>query len=290
MTSTHFSRPFRRVFWLLWLFAAVPCIAQTEPRFASTQAAPRVEYWQRRQADIEAALARKSELPAVRLVFIGDSITDFWLLDDNPWVRGQKYGLPIWQQAFGGTPPENRALNLGISGDRIEHVLYRLQPRAQGGLGQLDAPELQPEFFVVMLGINNTWAAEDPVADSVFEGVRTLLLALHERRPNVPIILQSLLPTHDAAKNADVVRPVNARLLAWAQSGPLAGKLHTLDLHAAFLDANGAQIGRLFTDGLHPNRDGYAVWRDRLLPFLVQTRAQIAAANPASAKPASATP
>ncbi|MBL0089928.1 MAG: hypothetical protein IPP44_25890 [Ideonella sp.] len=67
--------------------------------------------------------------------------------------------------------PQNLALNIGISGDRTEHLLYRILRKSQGGLGQLDAEALAPDFFVLMVGINNACAAESPVADSVFEGV-----------------------------------------------------------------------------------------------------------------------
>ena len=67
--------------------------------------------------------------------------------------------------------PQNLALNIGISGDRTEHLLYRILPKSQGGLGQLDAEALAPDFFVLMVGINNACAAESPVADSVFKGV-----------------------------------------------------------------------------------------------------------------------
>jgi hypothetical protein len=31
----------------------------------------------------------------VKLLFVGDSITDFWLLHDSPWVQGQKFGGDI---------------------------------------------------------------------------------------------------------------------------------------------------------------------------------------------------
>ena len=64
-------------------------------------------------------------------MFIGDSITDFWLLGDNPWAVGQKFGRAIWDQSFGAASA-HPALNLGISGDRIEHVLYRIAAPADG--------------------------------------------------------------------------------------------------------------------------------------------------------------
>jgi lysophospholipase L1-like esterase len=51
-----------------------------------------------------------------------------------------------------------------------------------------------------------------------------------------------------------------------------AGQARYLDLYPSFVDSQGGQIGRLFTDGLHPNEDGYRVWRDRLLLALQQAR------------------
>ena len=111
--------------------------AQAAGDFASTHPAPRVEYWQHRQAAIDAALRDSASLAAVRLVFVGQ-------------------------------PPENRALNIGISGDRSEHLLQSLAP-----------------------------AAEEPVADSVYEGVRAVLLRLHERQPGARIVPQSILSTSD---------------------------------------------------------------------------------------------
>ena len=250
--------------------------AATHPSsgFASTRPAPRVEYWQHRLQDIEHTLQDAAALREVRLLFVGDSITDFWLLDDNPWVEGQRCGRQLWDESFATIGTPNYALNIGISGDRMEHVLYRLQPRAEGGLGQLDSQHLQPEFIVLMIGINNTWAAEHPAADSVFAGIQAVVEALHLRKPGARIVLQSLLPTNDQAKNAAVVRPVNARLQELVSSPEFAGHIAWLDLYSSFVDANGQQIASNFNDGLHPNAAGYRVWRDRLVPFLERQRAQ----------------
>jgi lysophospholipase L1-like esterase len=279
------TRPFRRVgaavvgMLLAGFAVGTMGAARAAPDFASVKPTPRVEHWQRRLADIDAALRDRAGLAAVKLVFVGDSITDFWLFDDNPWGQG-KYGREVWDGAFGGAVPANRALNLGISGDRSEHVLHRLLPRAAGGLGELDAPELNSEFFIVLIGINNSWAAEAPVADSIFEGVRAVLTALHERKPRARIVLQSLLPANEPARNAEVVQPVNRRLAFLAASPEWAGFTSWLDLHAAFVDASGRQIARYFTDGLHPSDAAYAVWRDRLLPFLALQRGAAPARQP----------
>jgi len=106
--------------------------------FASAKPAARVEYWQQRQATIQAQVADSTNLSAVRLVFVGDSITDFWLLGDDPWIPGRFHGRSVWEESFGGPVTENKSLNIGISGDRTEHLLDRLLPQADGGLGQLD--------------------------------------------------------------------------------------------------------------------------------------------------------
>ena len=248
--------------------------ASDATEFVSVKPLKRVEYWQQREAAINAAIADTKSLRDVRLLFVGDSITDFWLLGDNPWVKDKRCGRKVWDESFGQRGSANFAFNIGISGDRTEHLLYRLQPRAQGGLGQIDAPELSPEFIVLLVGINNSWAAEEPVADSVFEGVRAVIQALHAGKPNARIILQTLLPTNEEPRNDEVVRPVNRRLEALAAGAPYANYVTLLDLYPAFVDASGKQIGSLFNDGLHPSEAGYRVWRDQLVPFLDKTRAK----------------
>ncbi|MCV2368128.1 GDSL-type esterase/lipase family protein [Roseateles oligotrophus] len=241
--------------------------------FASTKPTARVEYWQQRQAAIAAQTADTASLRAVKLVFVGDSITDFWLLGDDPWIPGRMHGRRIWDESFGGARPQNLALNIGISGDRSEHLLFRILPKAQGGLGQLDAAELAPEFFVLMVGINNSYAPESPVADSVFDGVLAVMRSLHARKPGTKLLLQSILPTSEPARDDTVVRPVNARLAALAKSPEFAGFTTWLDLYPAFVDAQGKQDAQLFVDGLHPSEAGYRIWRDRLLPVLASVRA-----------------
>lgn len=269
-------------FWpgLAWLaLLALPPLACSASEFVSAKPAPRVEYWEKRVERINAQMADRAALPQVKLLFVGDSITDFWLLHDNPWVQGQKFGGAVWDASFATPGSANFALNIGISGDRTEHVLYRLLPRAEGGLGQMDAPGLDPEFIVLMIGINNTWAPEQPVQESVFAGASAVLAALQSRKPNARIILQSLLPLAEAGQNRDIVQPVNARLQALAESRPGHCVIY-LDLYSSFMDGSGAQIGAYFNDGIHPNEAGYRVWRDRLLEALDAARTTERAPGP----------
>lgn len=264
--------------FLAALTALALCTTQpalAAPDFASVTPAPRTEHWQKREQAIDQQLRDAKSMAAVKLVFVGDSITDFWLLAEDPWVPGRHFGRRVWEESFGAqAQPRNRALNVGISGDRIEHVLHRIRPRSEGGRGQLQAVGLKPEFIVLMIGINNSWAAETPVVGSIVEGVRATLRSIRQRQPQARIVLQSLLPTSEATRQLEVVLPVNQRLAQMAASHEFAPHTRYLDLFPAFVDANGQQIGALFTDGLHPNEAGYRVWRDQLLPFLDKLRSE----------------
>lgn len=241
--------------------------------FRSTKPTARVEHFQKRQQEINLFLQNSNDLNEVKLLFIGDSITDFWLFDDNPWVSGQKYGRKIWNESFNVKGDKNFSFNMGISGDRLEHVLYRILPRSQGGLGQLDSNELNPEFIILMLGINNSWAVESPVAESVYQGILANLRALRALKPKSRIVLQSLLPTNNASKNKELVLIVNQRLQALVATPEFSKFVVFLNLYPYYMDADGRQIATYFADGLHPNDQGYTVWRDKLLEFLTKVRA-----------------
>ena len=257
------------VLWVVW-WLATPVAAQTG--FQSTRPLPRLEYWQQRVIAIDRELAVRADTEAARLVFLGDSITDFWSLGDSPWFQGVRYGRGVWDQSFGPGAGANRAINLAVSGDRIEHMLHRIRPRAQGGLGQIDADGLNPEFVVLLVGINNGWMPEEPVVDSIVLGIQAALDAVRDRLPRARIVLQTLLPTGDDERNARIVEPVNRRILALAADRRHAPHLSLLDLHAAFVDRAGRQVTAYFVDGLHPNEAGYRAWRDHLVRHLTQER------------------
>ena len=69
----------------------------------------------------------------VDLAFIGDSITQGW----------EGKGKAVWDEFYG----DRRAINLGIGGDRTEHVIWRL---THGNLANLT-----PKVAVLLIGTNN---------------------------------------------------------------------------------------------------------------------------------------
>ena len=183
------------------------------------------------------------DLAQVNVLFVGDSITQGWL----------KEGAEYWTASFAGMPCH--ALNLGVAGDRTEHVLYRLLSAADGGMGNLDDPRLNPKTIVLMIGTNNLF--NNP-PDEITEGVVAVCDRLRELEPQARIILCSILPTKDVERNRTLVVPVNRQLQTLAN-------VQWLDLYPTFVNESGLQRSDFFRDGLHPNADGYRVWRDLLM-------------------------
>ena len=90
---------------------------------------------------------RQVQAGDVDVLFIGDSIT-------HGWDRG---GAATWERYYG----HRKAVNLGFSGDRTQHVLWRLIH------GELDT--IRPKVAVVMIGTNNVNSA---TPNEIFAGIR----------------------------------------------------------------------------------------------------------------------
>ena len=114
----------------------------------------------------------------INLVFVGDSITDGW----------RSTGAGIWKKFFA----DHQALNLGISGDRTEHVLWRLQH------GELDGYEAR--LFVIMIGTNNGDSAPD-----VAEGISS---DAAEKRPGIQRLMHELLAEYEKISTFGIKRPI----------------------------------------------------------------------------------
>ena len=93
-----------------------------------------------------------------KVVFIGDSITHFW----------ETHGKAQLAKYF--SDGDRKMLDLGISADRTEHVLWRLD---EGG--ELDGYEAK--CILLMIGTNNSGHfpfEKEPPADTIL-GIREIL-------------------------------------------------------------------------------------------------------------------
>ena len=184
-----------------------------------------------------------------RVVFIGDSITHLW----------ESQGKNVWKKYFAGG--RCKALNLGTSADRTEHVLWRLTEGRE-----LDGYEAK--CILLMIGTNNSGHfpfAKEPPTDTIM-GIRAILDVIREKQPNARVILTSIFPRgrdgNDACRRRNDV--VNKEIATFADGK----RVIWCDFSDKFLDAQGRLSRELFPDLLHPNERGYEIWAGAVLPVI----------------------
>ena len=184
-----------------------------------------------------------------KVVFIGDSITHFW----------ETNGKAQWAKYFAEGP--RRALNLGTSADRTEHVLWRLTEGKE-----LDGYEAK--VILLMIGTNNSGHfpfEKEPPVDTIC-GVREILRVIAEKQPNARTVLTAIFPRGANAndgyrKRNDVVNKEIAKLAD-------GKKVIWCDFSDKFLDAQGRLSREIFPDLLHPNALGYEMWASAVIPLV----------------------
>ncbi len=207
------------------------------------------KWWQDRHQEKLAEIKSK-QANAIQLVFIGDSIT-------HGWERNKK-SLAIWNEQFA----PYGALNLGYSGDRTEHVLWRLSD-AGGEIKGLD-----PQLYVVMIGTNNTGHRPEDPADETIAGVTMIVDRLLENSPSCNVLLLAVFP-RDATADGKLRRK-NDEVNAGISQISRGDRLKFLDINDVFLDEKGNLPADIMPDLLHPNDKGYQLWADAILQPIKQ--------------------
>lgn len=198
--------------------------------------------WMRRHEEF-CALARRGD---AKVIFFGDSLTDHW----------RDAGQASWNQHFAPL----QALNFGISGDRTQQLLWRIEG------GELDGAA--PRAVVVLIGTNNLTPGlgENSLTPKntpthTAAGVAAVLAAVRHRLPSGRILLHALLPRDDGGPA--LRREVTETNLALARLAD-GFAIKFFDPSAEFLDANGAISRDIMPDLLHLSPRGYARWAEVL--------------------------
>jgi len=193
-----------------------------------------------RYAEANTSLAAPAKFE-LRVVFMGDSITDAWVSPE-----------------YGGFFPGKPYVDRGISGQTTPQMLIRFRP---------DVLALQPRVVVILAGTNDIAGNTGPMTLGEIEGNLASMAEL-ARTNRIRVVLASVLPVSNYGHDRQG-KPVDMRinrppekileLNAWIKKYT-ANKGHTyLDYFSAMVDEQGLLQRDLSEDGLHPNVKGYAV-------------------------------
>ena len=180
----------------------------------------------------------------IDLLFVGDSITDGW----------RSGGKAIWDKTFGPLKPAN----FGISGDRTEHVIWRMRN------GELEG--LAPKLVVIMIGTNNGGDSAPDVA----LGIKTIISDIHERCPRSKFLLLGIFPRSEKPDGARMKNDEVNKLISRYQGDLSLGRVSYLDIGQKFLAADGTLPKDVMPDFLHPNEKGYQIWADAIIDKVKQ--------------------
>ncbi len=190
---------------------------------------------------------QKAQLSVRRadVCFVGDSLTEFW----------QPHGRVPWQQFRGW-----HLVNCGISADRAEHILFRLNA--------YDLPKTKPRAVVLMMGTNNlSMERPDPPAE-VAKACATALELIHKANPETRVLLLTIPPNTYEPNSAlrRSIRATNELLLKLAAQREIL----VVDTYPLFTDAKDAWLAGMTLDGTHFSPDGYEVLAQAIKPKLVE--------------------
>jgi beta-glucosidase len=174
-----------------------------------------------------------------QVVLIGDSITEGW------------EGAPDQLQSLVGLRSE---ANLGVGGDRTQHVLWRLE--------QAPLSAIKPKVVVVMIGTNNIY---DDSADDIVAGIRAVVELIHQQCPYSEILVLDIPPRGEPADSARAkIAQINTELAqgAWPEHARF------IRVSDQFLRADATIDLENMPDLLHFSQKGYAMWATAIKPEL----------------------
>lgn len=217
-----------------------------EPIGEASTMQPRAQYRDARIYDWETrhrAIMTRLKAKPPRILFIGNSITHFW--------GGKPTGAPArGDDSWNAMLEPLGVQNMGYGWDRIENVLWRVYH------GELDG--YSADQIMLMIGTNNLQLNSDA---QISDGLAFLVRAMQQRQPNAEIVLIGILPR----RNEEVrIAKLNQRIAQ--ATGDL--NVRFIQPGTVFLKSDSKIDEALFSDGLHPNAEGYRQLATKLLPYL----------------------
>lgn len=176
-----------------------------------------------------------------RVVFMGNSITDFWIKASPEFFKQHDY------------------IDRGISGQTSPQMLVRFRA---------DVISLRPKAVVLLCGTNDIAGNTGP---STLEMVEDNIVSMAElaKANRIGVILCSVLPA-SAFPWKPEVRPAEKiiALNQWIKKYAEEHEMIYLDYYSSLVNDKGGMKADYSKDGVHPNKAGYQVMENVAEPVI----------------------
>jgi lysophospholipase L1-like esterase/pimeloyl-ACP methyl ester carboxylesterase len=185
------------------------------------------------------------------IIFLGNSITQ-GIGGDRPSVT-YKAGKPYFEKAFN----EFRWVVAGISGDRTQHLLWRLQ---NGNYASS-----HPKLLVLTIGVNNF---NEDSGEETADGIKLILDWLKVNMPQTKVLLIGPLPTGLHPNSSNRIKYDIVHSIIKNYKSP---QVTYLPLTKYFIKQDGElDTNYCSGDGIHLIEPGYALWAKLLKEAVVE--------------------
>lgn len=225
---------------LVLLAASLVSVASAKDQPSTLVPVPRDGGWMTRHEGFNKRVKEGN----VDLIFIGDSITQGW----------EGAGKDVWAKQYG----KRNAVNLGIGGDRTQHVLWRLDN------GNIDG--IAPKLAVLMIGTNNSNGA-DNTAEDIAAGIEAIVKKLREKLPQTKVLVLAVFPR---GERPNPQREKNAKASEIASKLADNQNVFFLDIGDKFLTPDGTLAREIMPDFLHLTPKGYEIWAEAIEPSVAK--------------------
>lgn len=223
------------------VLALLPVGAIAEDKAPSTVVpVPRDGGWMNRHQSFNERVKKGN----VDLLLIGDSITQGW----------EGAGKDAWAKHY----DKRNAVNLGIGGDRTQHVLWRLDNGNVEGIS--------PKLAVLMIGTNNS-NGTDNTAEEIGAGITAIVKKLREKLPQTKVLILAIFPRDEKPTPR---REKNAKASEIASKLADNQNVFYLDIGSKFLTPEGLLTKEIMPDYLHLSPQGYTIWAEAIEPKVAE--------------------
>ena len=159
---------------------------------------------------------------------------------------------------------------LGIGGDRIANLLYRLQN------GEAPA-EFHPRVWWIVIGTNDL-VQDHCTADTIVVGQFHLVEQIRKYHPGAIIVLNSLLPRNDHPDNLfesptwPLIQEINLQLECYSHTARGVEFFNATDVFLAHRKGNVVVNQQFMKDAIHPNAEGTRLWGDAIADRVIELK------------------